>query len=166
MKCQGYIEAFAAEPSLHCFSAYYGNDVIETGSDKGRAEKVRPEKTRLDKWLWAARFYKTRGLASAAVSGGRVHVNGARVKPGRPVLLDDELSITRSNEVITVIIRAVSGRRGPASMAQKLYEETEQSRLDRQKNAEQRKLIRQPAPNPGTRPGKKARRDMARFSGC
>jgi len=120
---------------------------------------------RLDKWLWAARFYKTRSLAATAVSGGKVHVNGARVKSGRAVLLADELTITRANIVMTVNVRAISARRGPASVAQQLYEETEESRRDRQETAEQSRLIRQPAPNPGTRPNKKARRDMARFNG-
>jgi ribosome-associated heat shock protein Hsp15 len=123
------------------------------------------DRIRLDKWLWAARFYKTRSLAAAAISGGKVHSNGARVKPGRVVAVDDELTIGRAGVVMTVMVRALSGRRGPASVAEQLYAETEQSRLDRQQEAEQRRLIRQPAPNPGTRPNKKARRDMARFSG-
>jgi len=135
-----------------------------SGSESGN-DKVRPEQVRLDKWLWAARFYKTRSLAASAVSGGRVHVNGARVKPGRIVTVKDELLINRDSMVMRVVICALSARRGPASVAQQLYEETEQSRQDRLQAAEQSRLIRQPAPNPGTRPNKKARRDMARFNG-
>jgi len=128
-------------------------------------EPDQSDKVRIDKWLWAARFFKTRSQAAEAVAGGKVHVNGARVKPGRPLLLDDELSLTRNGVSMTVIVRGLSARRGPASVAQQLYRETEHSREQRQADAEQRRLIRQPAPHPDTRPDKKARRDMARFTG-
>jgi ribosome-associated heat shock protein Hsp15 len=121
------------------------------------------EKVRIDKWLWAARLFKTRRLAAGAVSGGKVHVNGVRVKPGRVVVLDDELSISRDGLVMTVIVNAISPRRGPAAMARQLYTETEQSCLERQQYAEQRRLVSHLAPSPGHRPDKKQRRSIHRF---
>ena len=130
-----------------------------------RLKQAPADKVRVDKWLWAARFYKTRSLAATAVSGGKVHVNDSRVKPGRVLAPGDELTISRDGITMAVIVRALSGRRGPAMVAQQLYEETEQSRQQREQLAEQRRILWQPAPNPGTRPNKKARRDMARFSG-
>jgi len=121
------------------------------------------DRARIDKWLWAARFFKTRRLASEAVSGGRVHVNGARVKSGKIVALDDELAISRDGLVTTVIVRGLSVRRGPATVARQLYEETGHSRLERERYVEQRKLSRQQAPHPVTRPDKKQRRSIHRF---
>jgi len=118
---------------------------------------------RIDKWLWAARFYKTRRLAADAVSGGKVHVNGMRVKPGRIIALADELGISRDGLVTTVIVRGISARRGPATAARQLYEETEHSRQQREHYVEQRKLSRQQAPHPATRPDKKQRRTIRRF---
>src|SRR5574340_295217 len=84
-------------------------------------------KVRLDKWLWAARFFKTRSLASQAVDGGKVHCNGERVKPARAVRAGDELRIRQGPYEITVLVRALSERRGPASEAALLYEETPES---------------------------------------
>ena len=120
---------------------------------------------RLDKWLWAARFYKTRRLATDAVSGGKVHVNGGRPKPGRPLKTGDELTIKRNGIGMTVIVRGLSERRGAAPVAQQLYQETEDSRRQRAESIELRRLVRQPAPRPAGRPDKKARRDIARFRG-
>src|SRR4030088_1292175 len=79
----------------------------------------------IDKWRWAARFFKTRGLASEAVDGGKVHVNGERVKAARAVRLGDRLEIRRGPEVVEVLVLSLSDRRGPATTAQALYEETE-----------------------------------------
>lgn len=120
---------------------------------------------RLDKWLWAARFYKTRRLAAEAVSGGKVHVNGGRAKPGRSLKTGDELTIRRNGIGMTVIVCGLSEQRGAASVAQQLYQETEDSRKQRVESVEQRRLVRQPAPHPARRPDKKARRDLARFRG-
>ena len=84
-------------------------------------------RVRLDKWLWAARFFKTRSLATEAVSGGKVHVNDARVKPARAVQIGDTLDIRRGPYTATVVVKALSERRGPASQAVTLYEETQDS---------------------------------------
>ncbi|MGH8378977.1 MAG: RNA-binding S4 domain-containing protein, partial [Gammaproteobacteria bacterium] len=93
------------------------------------ADSVIPNhKIRLDKWLWCARFFKTRSLATAAVSGGKVHVNGERVKPAHEVRVGDQLTITRGTERYEIIVRALIARRCPAEEAQQLYEETAVSR--------------------------------------
>lgn len=120
---------------------------------------------RLDKWLWAARFYKTRRLASEAVAGGKVHVNGGRAKPGRPLKPGDELTVNRPPVEMTITVCGLAERRGSANMAQQLYQESEQSRRRRLETAAQQRVIRQPAPRPPGRPDKKARREIARFRG-
>jgi ribosome-associated heat shock protein Hsp15 len=120
---------------------------------------------RLDKWLWAARFYKTRRLATEAATGGKIHVNGVRAKPGRSLKTGDELTIKRHAMQMVVIVTALSERRGPADVARQLYQETEHSRRRRSEAAAQQRLIRQQAPHPPGRPDKKARRDIARFRG-
>src|SRR5690606_3522892 len=91
-----------------------------------------PERVRIDKWLWAARFFKTRALAIEAVKGGRVQVDGARVKPSRTVRVGDRIEITIGQTRRTVDVRALSDRRGPASVAATLYEETPESRAARE----------------------------------
>eukprot|EP00494_Astrolonche_serrata_P004553 UN04566 len=88
------------------------------------------DKVRIDKWLWAARFFKTRALASQAVSGGKVHLNGQRIKPARPVKVGDCFQISRGMEKLEVIVEDISGKRGSAPIAQTLYSETE-SNIDR-----------------------------------
>jgi len=118
---------------------------------------------RLDKWLWAARFFKTRSLASKAVSGGHVHLNGKRVKPSRTVQGGEQLRIKRGTEEYTVNILALSSRRGPAKVAVTLYEETEQSLTQRQEAREQRKLVKAPAVRPEGRPDKHDRRKIRKF---
>lgn len=123
------------------------------------------ERLRIDKWLWAARFYKTRALASAAVAGGHVHVNGQRVKPARTVGANDVLEIRKAGETFTITVRTVSDRRGPASAAQQLYDEHDDSRRARELHAEQRKLDRLAAPVPGRRPDRRGRREVARLKG-
>jgi len=117
-------------------------------------------RVRLDKWLWAARFYKTRALATEAVQGGRVHVNGQRVRPARDVHEGDEVQVTRPGSPATVVIvQDTSDRRGPATEARKLYEETPESLEAREKD----RLMRKMAPPPpgaelGARPTKRDRR--------
>lgn len=123
------------------------------------------DKTRLDKWLWAARFFKTRALASTAVSGGKVHLNGQRVKPSRPVKLQDCFQIHRGNERFEIIVTDLSSRRGPASTAQALYEETEASRIQRQNDAEKRQLAALQRPVSDVKPNKQERRKIRQFTG-
>lgn len=119
---------------------------------------------RLDKWLWTARFFRSRSLAAQAVVGGKVHLNGARAKPGRVIRVGDEVSVRRGPYEWIVLVRGISLQRGPASQAELLYEETQQSRENRQALAEQ---IRAQGPRRLAlkgRPGKKARRDIIRFT--
>ena len=121
------------------------------------------EKVRVDKWLWAARFFKTRSLASKAVSGGHVHLGGSRIKPSRAVQVGDLLQIKRGVEEFAVEILALSSRRGPATVARTLYEETEESLTLREAAREQRRLIRAPASRPEGRPDKRDRRKIRQF---
>lgn len=117
---------------------------------------------RLDKWLWAARFFKTRSLATAEIDGGHVDLNGERAKPAKQVKLGDELRIRINQSTHVVRVRALSERRGPASEARLLYEETDESRMERERLAEQRRLAPSPAYEEGGRPTKRDRRDMSR----
>lgn len=121
------------------------------------------ERLRLDKWLWAARFFKTRALAQQAISGGKVHLNGERVKPAHAVAQGDTLEITKGVDHLVVVVDALSGKRGPAKVAQALYTETEESVERRERFAEQRKLANQAIPRPQRRPDKKQRRKLIRF---
>ncbi len=116
---------------------------------------------RIDKWLWAARFFKTRTLAADAVKGGRVELDGARVKPSREVTAGDELKITIGQTRRTVIVREISDQRGPAKVAQTLYEETPESIAAREAAAEVRRL-QSPPPGAdlGMRPTKRDRRRL------
>jgi ribosome-associated heat shock protein Hsp15 len=111
---------------------------------------------RLDVWLWAARFFKTRSLAKQAIEGARVEVNDARAKPSRPVHAGDRLRIRRGEETWSIVVEAVSATRGSASIAEKLYRETEASRAARDALREQRRL--EGAAGPATKPDKRARR--------
>jgi ribosome-associated heat shock protein Hsp15 len=119
---------------------------------------------RLDKWLWAARLYKTRSLATVAINGGRVHVNGSRVRPSRDARLGDLISLTRGDDPMELTIRALSDKRGKAADAQGLYEETAGSATARATRAVLRKerALRNPAPE--KRPDKRARRHIVRFT--
>ena len=118
---------------------------------------------RLDKWLWAARFFKTRSIAREAVSGGKVHLNGNRAKPGRTLQIGDELRIQRGEEEYTITVLELSPRRGPATVAQGLYEEPEESRTRREQLAEARKLEHQQHASRERRPDKRQRRHLVRF---
>lgn len=122
------------------------------------------EEIRLDKWLWAARFFKTRGVAAEAVGGGKVEINGARAKPSRLVRPGDRLSIRRGPYEWTVIIKNLAKLRGPASQAHALYEETEESLRRREAAVEQMKLERPRQFDSPGRPSKKDRRAMERFT--
>ena len=118
---------------------------------------------RLDKWLWAARFFKTRSLATEAINGGKVHVNGERVKPSRKVNLGDELTIRQGFVEKIVIVTGLNEKRGSATMAAELYSETEASIAKREAEAEQRRLLAAATPQPEHRPNKKQRRQIHRF---
>jgi ribosome-associated heat shock protein Hsp15 len=120
---------------------------------------------RLDKWLWAARFYKTRSLATAAINAGDVRVARERVKPARDVKAGDELQIRRGDDVMDVVVRELSSARGPAPVAQRLYEETEESRQRRARAAERRALAREPALDIKGRPTKRDARELRRLRG-
>lgn len=118
---------------------------------------------RLDKWLWAARFFKTRSLAAAAVAGGKVKVNGERVKAAKAIRLDDELSIRVGIYEYVVRARGLSGRRGPAPEATLLYEESVQSKVAREKLAARLSAERIYNSHEKGRPTKRARRQIIRF---
>lgn len=119
------------------------------------------DKLRIDKWLWVARFYKTRTLASEEVARGRVEVNGHEVKPARELKIGDTVSLRRDSMSRSVVVKGLSGMRGPASVAQQLYEETAASILA----AEQAAVRRREAPEPALsiehgRPTKRGRREL------
>ncbi|MFV0455845.1 MAG: RNA-binding S4 domain-containing protein [Pseudomonas sp.] len=119
-------------------------------------------KVRLDKWLWAARFFKTRALAKAAIEGGKVHCKGERCKPGKEPKVGEELVIRAGFDERTVVIRALSAVRRGAPEAQLLYEETVESQARREKAAAMRKAGALGVETDG-RPSKKQRRDLQRF---
>ncbi|SFS01660.1 ribosome-associated heat shock protein Hsp15 [Dyella sp. OK004] len=116
---------------------------------------------RADIWLWAARFFKTRSLAKQAIDGGKIDVNGAGCKPAKALRVGDMLKITRGEERLEVEVLTLSERRGPASVAQTLYRETEVSRGAREAAREQRRLIGANAP--ARRPDKQDRRELRRL---
>lgn len=118
---------------------------------------------RLDKWLWAARFFKTRSLAASEVDAGHVDLNGERAKPAKQLRVGDELRIRLNQYTFVVHVRGLAERRGPASVAQTLYEETEASRQERARLAEQRRLAPSPTYEEGGRPTKRDRRDISRI---
>lgn len=121
------------------------------------------EAVRIDRWLWAARFYKTRGLATEMVHAGHIQLNNARTKASKLVKVGDQLSISRGTEEFTIHIIALADKRGSAAVAQSLYEEAPASITARRKLAEQRKLNLETSPAPAKRPDKKARRQIIRF---
>ena len=116
---------------------------------------------RIDKWLWCARFYKTRSLAVEAIEAGRVQVNGERAKPAKDVKPGDEVVVRRPPYEQAIVVRGVSDRRGPASEAQQLYEETAESRARRE--AITAELRANPPPVMKGRPTKKARRTYEQY---
>jgi ribosome-associated heat shock protein Hsp15 len=118
------------------------------------------DSVRIDKWLWAARFFKTRSLAAQAVGGGKVRLNGARVKPARALKSGDELEIHKSGFEYQVRVVVLSERRGPATLAQTLYEESEESINKREALREQHRLATASTPHPQRKPDKKARRQL------
>ncbi len=133
--------------------------------NKNHSQPTNAERMRIDKWLWAARFYRTRTLAKEAVESGRVHYAGSRVKTSKEIAVGDELTIRQGSATAmtekTVIVEALSAQRGNATAAQVLYSETEESEERRAYYAEQRKLAN--LARPDNKPNKKQRRDLQRF---
>jgi ribosome-associated heat shock protein Hsp15 len=122
------------------------------------------QEIRLDKWLWAARFFKTRSLAAEAIAGGKVEINGERAKPSRLVRLGDKLEIRRGPYEWTIAVIAISRLRGPAQKAQLLYDESEESVHKREVTMAQMKLERPPDFDAPGRPSKRDRREIAKFT--
>ena len=121
---------------------------------------------RIDKWLWAARFYKTRRLATEEIGKGRVEVNGQEVKPARDVKVGDTVTMRREGLRRTVVVRGLSNMRGPAPVAQQLYEETPESIAERERAAQQRRDAPEPASTiEHGRPTKRERRDLDGWGG-
>lgn len=118
---------------------------------------------RLDRWLWAARFFKTRAQASEAVAGGKVHLNGSRTKPAKPVRVGDALRVRIGPYDWFVTVRAVTERRGPPRDAQLLYDETADGRAARERLAEAHKIAPAPTYRGKGRPTKKQRREIERL---
>jgi ribosome-associated heat shock protein Hsp15 len=118
------------------------------------------EQVRIDKWLWAARFFKTRSAATAAVLGGRVHVNGTRAKPSKEVVLHDTVAITVQTLRRTVKVTALADRRGSAEVAATLYAETPESISAREQHTLERRLAKPLGADLGARPTKLARRRL------
>ncbi len=121
------------------------------------------DRLRLDKWLWAARFFKTRTLAADSIDAGRIHLNEARAKPSREVRIGDRLDIQTGELRFTVVVRALSGKRGPAEEARKLYEETADSIAKREAARELRRFQSEPSQALHGRPTKTQRREIDRL---
>ncbi len=122
------------------------------------------ESIRLDKWLWAARFFKTRSLAAAAAQGGKIHIRGDRAKPAREIRIGEQLRIRRGPYEWVVTVKGLSARRGPAKEAALLYEETEESLRNRDAMRAQLQAQGPAFPRRDGRPTKKDRRDRARLA--
>ncbi len=120
-------------------------------------------KMRLDKWLWAARFFKTRSLATEAIKGGKVHVDGKRVKPSKEISIGSRLEITKEPYSWEIMVLALNNQRRPASEAVLLYEETPESHDRRQQEVARRRAEKEALGQPLRRPDKKQRRQIHRF---
>ncbi|NOQ88646.1 MAG: RNA-binding protein [Gammaproteobacteria bacterium] len=121
------------------------------------------DEIRLDKWLWTSRFFKTRSLASDAVNGGKVHLNGQRVKAGRPVKTGDVLSIQKDSDLYEVTITGINKTRRPAKEASLTYEESESSRSKREQEQQIKKLASATRPMPKRKPGKRERAQLRNY---
>ena len=121
------------------------------------------ERLRVDKWLWAARFYKTRSIAKAAIEGGKVHLDGQRVKVSREITIGERLAIKQGWEEKEVIVKSLSDQRGPAPVAQMLYEETPESAQRREREAQARKAAGGAMARPVQKPGKHERKAPAKL---
>jgi ribosome-associated heat shock protein Hsp15 len=121
------------------------------------------ENVRIDKWLWAARFFKTRSLATEAVDTGRVRLDGERIKPARPVRLDDKLAIDNGSDRWEVVVTGIAEVRGNATIARTLYQETTDSVTRRANESEARRLYPEPGSTLKGRPTKRDRRTLDKF---
>jgi ribosome-associated heat shock protein Hsp15 len=129
-----------------------------------QADKAALERMRIDKWLWAARFYKTRSLATAAINAGHVKLNGSTIKPARELRFGDTLELAIGDAHWTVLVRGLNEQRRPASEAQLLYEETSESSARRATEKEAHRLAPPPGSDLRGRPTKKARRQIRGFN--
>ena len=136
------------------------------GSDEnGDDDLETPGRVRLDKWLWAARFFKTRSLATEAVDGGKVDVNGTRAKPAKLIGPGDEVRVRVGPQLYVLHVTRVAERRGSADAARALYDETPESQAERERIAEQHRLSAMSFDFDAGRPSKKDRRDLRDFRG-
>lgn len=127
-------------------------------NDSAKSDATRDGGIRLDIWLWAARFFKTRSLAKKAIENGRIGLNDGPVRASTNVRIGDRLAIERGEEKFEVAVQGLDARRGPASIARRNFAETEASRIARAQAAEQRRLMRDGYEKPPTKPDKRARR--------
>lgn len=130
---------------------------------KQPAKDIEDTSVRIDKWLWASRFFKTRALATEAVNGGHVQLNGSRIKPSRAVKIGDQLLVKKSGFEHVVDVLEISDKRGSATIARELYRETEASVLQRESESATRRAERLSRPDFGDKPDKKSRRDRLKF---
>ena len=121
------------------------------------------ERLRVDKWLWAARFYKTRSIAKAAIEGGKVHLDGQRVKVSREITIGERLAIKQGWEEKEVIVKSLSDQRGPATVAQMLYADTPESAQRREREAQARKAAGGAVARPIQKPGKHERKALEKL---
>lgn len=121
------------------------------------------ERLRVDKWLWAARFYKTRSIAKTAIEGGKVHLDGHRVKVSREISVGEHLTIKQGWDEKEVVVRGLSDQRGPAPIAQTLYEETPESVARREREAQARKAAGGATARPTQKPGKHERKALEKL---
>jgi ribosome-associated heat shock protein Hsp15 len=128
-------------------------------------QNAEDDRVRLDKWLWAARFFKTRSLAADAIAGGKVQVNGDRAKRARPLQVGDEVRVRQGPYESLVVVRALSAHRGPAAVAAELYEERPESRAAREATALQLKSLHAAFVTEKGRPTKRDRREIERLRG-
>ncbi len=122
-----------------------------------------PSSVRIDRWLWAARFFKTRSLAKSAIEGGKVHVEGQRTKPAKDINVGQSLTVRRGDEEMTVVVKALAEQRGPAKVAQLLYEETTESVEQREIISARRRMERAGLTVPAHKPSKRDRRDLRKL---
>lgn len=121
------------------------------------------ESVRLDKWLWAARFFKTRRLAADAIRGGKVNIDGVRAKPAKDVRVGHSVSVTKGPESFEVVVQGLSERRGPAVQARELYRETASSVARREQARAQHQSVAAAVPRPDHRPERRERRRLMSF---